>query len=138
MNSPSPIRALAALALAVLVLPSTQLHASAQDCTGEFEGIVQFEARRTVVPMVICEDLPGHCPVPQPYWTFSIREDRAPGARHVEWTAPLAFGVPREPESLEIRGSEIRPGDRVRIRGRARSVSPGWILLDRLDALEVL
>lgn len=120
-------------ALTLLILPSIS-HA-AGGSPSEFEGVVQFEARKTVVPMVICEDLPGHCPVPQPYWTLSVHEARG---EHVEWTAPLAFGVPRKPESLEVQGKEIRPGDRIRIRGEARRLSSHWYFVDEIEDLEVL
>jgi hypothetical protein len=119
------------LALAQALLVSTLcLGSEAQP----FEGIVQFEPRRTVVPLVYCQDLPGHCPRPQPYWTLSLLDSYV----HVEWAKPLAFGVPGRPRALEILGQNIRPGQRVRLWGRGRALSDDWFVLESLEEIEIL
>ena len=119
------------VALAQTLLVSTLCLASESRV---FEGIVQFESRRTIVPLVYCQDLPGHCPRSEPYWTLSLVDPYV----HAEWARPLAFGVPHRPRALEILGQEIRPGSRIRVRGKGRSLSDDGFMIESLESLEVL
>lgn len=124
-----------ALVLSGLLLQSACLSAYAQNIEpASFEGVVQLEGRKTVVPMVICEDLPGRCPHPEPYWILSLLDSSI----QVEWSEPIAFGEPRRPSHLEIRGKQLRPGDRVRLSGEGVRISPDFFILHDIRELEVL
>jgi len=112
--------------------PGTRAHAD--EVVQEFEGIVQFEARRTLVPMVYCQDIPGHCPVSEPYWTLSLVDSPF----HVEWSQPLAYAQPQAPKSIKVRGKRIKPGDRVLFRGNARRIAEEWYVIDQLRDVEIL
>jgi hypothetical protein len=100
----------------------------------EFEGIVQFEARHTLVPMVICEDLPGHCPRSQTYWVVSLVNILG----HAEWSQPFALGRATRPQFLEVHGKRLRVGQRVRLIGEGRSLTQDWFLIEEIEELEIL
>jgi hypothetical protein len=99
-----------------------------------FEGVVDLEARHTVVPMVICEDLPGKCPRPEPYWVLSLSDSPF----QVEWAEPIAFGHERRPSQLQVLGKVLKLGDRVRIHGSAIQVAHGYFVLQEIQGLELL
>ena len=124
-----------ALVLSGLMFQTACLSAHAHSVVpASFEGVVQLEGRKTVVPMVICEDLPGKCPHPEPYWVLSLLDS----ATQVEWSEPIAFGQSRPPAHLEILGKLLRPGDRVRLHGEGVRVSRDFFILHDIQDLEVL
>lgn len=96
-------------------------------------GEVVFEARSTIVPMVVCK--PGEeCPKSVPYWVVVLTRD---GVKH-EIAQPFAKGQKQIPESVEVSGVVVRPGTRLLVEGLIRAISPRYAIIAEISRVDVL
>lgn len=96
-------------------------------------GQATLESRATLVPYALCEQKDG-CPQSEPYWVLVVKDD----AVTYELDERFGQGSREAPASVELVGTQIRPGATVMIEGRFRPVSNDYVYVDEVTRAGVL
>lgn len=95
-------------------------------------GRISFEKRTTIVPLALCVD--RDCRKPEIYWSVVISNSET----RFEVDRTFGLGQKQVPETLEIAGTTLRPGDLVELEGDVKPVSRDFALVSDVKRITIV